>query len=216
MVGQGASLRRRRLPRPLPTGRRDLVDLAGAEGIIVPMDDSLPNFRYHPDPVATGSIERSHDECLACGRSTGFMYVGPVYAVEDLVDAFCPWCIAYGSAAARFDADFADVGWGVPEDVPAAVLDEIAYRTPGFRSWQGGHWLYHCREGCAFLGDVGTAELQGYPDGVEALRREADGFGWDDEQITEYLESLRKGGSPTAYLFRCLVCGTHLAYSDFD
>ena len=36
------------------------------------------------------------------------------------------------------------------------------------------------------------------------------------EQIEEYLGNLDKGGSPTAYLFRCRHCGTDLAYSDSD
>ncbi len=180
------------------------------------MDNALPTFHYHPDPVATGSIERSDDECLACGRSRGFRYVGPVYAGEQLDVRICPWCIADGSAAAKFDADFTDVGWGVPADVPASVTDEIEHRTPGFHSWQQDHWLYHCGDGCVFLGEVGRSELEEYPEALEALQQEAESFGWHDQQITEYLASLTKGGSPTAYLFGCLVCGTHLAYSDFD
>ena len=180
------------------------------------MAGALPRFRYHPDPVATGSIEPCDAACPACGRLRGFRYVGPVYAVEELDDALCPWCIADGTAAARYDAELTDVGWGVPDDVPASVTDEIAHRTPGFHSWQQDHWLYHCGDGCAFLGAAGRSELEEHADALAALRREAASFGWDDHQITAYLASLTKGGSPTAYLFRCLVCGTHLAYSDFD
>jgi uncharacterized protein CbrC (UPF0167 family) len=30
------------------------------------------------------------------------------YAIEELEDAFCPWCIADGSAAEQFDAEFVD------------------------------------------------------------------------------------------------------------
>ena len=180
------------------------------------MAGALPRFRYHPDPVATGSIVPCDGACLACGRVRGFRYTGPVYAVEELDDALCPWCIADGTAAARYEAEFTDVGWGVPDDVPASVTDEIAHRTPGFHSWQQDHWLYHCGDGCAFIGAAGRSELEEYPDALAALRREGESFGWDERQITEYLVSLTKGGSPTAYLFRCLVCGTHLAYSDFD
>ena len=180
------------------------------------MIGALPKFRYHPDPVATGSIQPYPDDCLACGRARGVKYVGPVYAEAELVDAFCPWCIADGSAANKFGAEFTDVGLGVPRDVPASVTDEIAHRTPGFHSWQQDHWLYHCGDGCAFLGEVGRTELDAYPDALETLRRESEGFGWDEREITDYLNSLAKGDSPTAYLFRCLVCGTHLAYSDFD
>lgn len=180
------------------------------------MAEPLPFFRYHPDPVATGSVEPSERQCRACARAGNFIYVGPVYAEEEMTEAFCPWCIADGRAAELFDAEFTDVAWGVPPGVPASVTDEIAHRTPGFHSWQQDHWLYHCGDGCAFLGAVGRAELEDYPDARESLRRECEGYGWDQRDISVYLDSLTKEGSPTAYLFRCLVCGAHLAYSDID
>src|SRR6266542_1799858 len=56
----------------------------------------------------------------------GYVYVGPVYAIEELDEAFCPWCIADGTAAAKFDAEFTDVGAGVPDDVPPDVLEHRA------------------------------------------------------------------------------------------
>jgi hypothetical protein len=96
----------------------------------------------------------------------------------NLVDALCPWCIDSGTAAQMFDAEFTDVEWGVPIGVPASVTDEIAHRTPGFRAWQQEHWLYHCDDGCAFLGAVGRRELEDYPDALEALRRESQSDGW--------------------------------------
>jgi uncharacterized protein CbrC (UPF0167 family) len=65
---------------------------------------------------------------------------------------FCPWCIADGSAAETFGADFTDVGAEVPDDVPREVLEELAFRTPGFSGWQQEHWLYHCGDGAEFLG----------------------------------------------------------------
>ena len=170
--------------------------------------EPLPTYRYHPDPIATGSIEPSDGECEACGRSRGFVYAGPVYAEDELEDAFCPWCIADGSAAAAFDAIFTD-DWGAPPDVPAAVVEEITRRTPGFSGWQQERWLYHCGDGCAFLGPVGGAELERYPDAVEMLRQEEVGDG-----LADYLMALSKDGSPTAYLFRCLHCGRHTGYSD--
>lgn len=180
------------------------------------MADPLPQFRYHPDPIATGAVEPSKKECRACERARGFIYVGPVYAHDELVDALCPWCIDSGTAAEMFDAEFTDVGWGVPPGVPASVTGDIAHRTPGFRAWQQEHWLYHCDDGCAFLGAVGRRELEDYPDALEALRRESQSDGWGEQEAADYLGSLTKGGSPTAYLFRCLACRAHLAYSDFD
>ncbi|MEU4604252.1 CbrC family protein [Kribbella sp. NPDC023972] len=53
-------------------------------------------------------------------------------------------CIASGTAAERLGtphgpAEFTDIGWGMPDNVPAAVLDEIAHRTPGYVAWQEPH-----------------------------------------------------------------------------
>jgi uncharacterized protein CbrC (UPF0167 family) len=122
--------------------------------------DPLPEFPYHPDPVATGSVEESDALCMNCGRRRGFIYVGPVYATDELAEALCPWCIADGSAAARFDASFTDVA-ELPDDVPAETIVRVMRRTPGFTGWQQEHWMFHCGDGAAFLGradqDGGTA-----------------------------------------------------------
>ena len=179
-----------------------------------PVDAAFPDFPYHPDPRATGSIAESRARCKACGASRGYIYAGPVYAIEDFEEAFCPWCIADGSAAARFDAEFTDVGVGVPDDVPDETVQQIAFRTPGYSAWQQEHWLYHCGDGAAFLGRVGSAELVQYPDAIDALRHEHDEYGWPVQQVEEHLAALDKDGESTAYLFRCRHCGQHLAYSD--
>jgi uncharacterized protein CbrC (UPF0167 family) len=174
----------------------------------------LPDFPYHPDPVATGSIEPGETECVACDRARGWVYVGPVFSVDELSDCLCPWCIADGSAAKKFDATFTDV-WGVPADVPAQVVAQVTQRTPGFSGWQQERWMYHCGDACAFLGRAGYRDLEDLPDALEVLRHEHDDFEWTTEQTEEYLTGLDPEGQPTAYLFRCRACGAHLAYSDF-
>ena len=104
------------------------------------MADPLPTFRYHPDPLATGSVVASNATCRCCGQAPGLMYAGPVYANEDLDDELCPWCIADGSAAARFGAEFVDSagvgGYGDWDRVPPAVVVEVSQRTPSFSGWQ--------------------------------------------------------------------------------
>jgi hypothetical protein len=182
--------------------------------MIVAVSEALPAFRYHPDPVGTGSVEPSSAACAACGRQRRLIYTGPVYAVEDLGRAICPWCIAEGRAAELFEAMFTDSA-GAPADVPMPVIEEIVRRTPGFIAWQQQHWLYHCGDGCAFLGVVGRGELDPYPDAVEALLHEHDQDGWAAEDSRAYVSRLTASGQPTAYLFRCLHCGTCLAFSDF-
>ena len=109
--------------------------------------EPLPVARHHPDPVATGAVEASDAVCPSCEQARGYAYVGPVYA-EDEVEGLCPWCIADGSAAERFDAEFTEVDGDVPDD----VLVELTRRTPGFTGWQQERWLVHCDDGAAYLG----------------------------------------------------------------
>lgn len=174
----------------------------------------LPVFRYHPDPVATGSVITSEAVCACCGQVRGFVYVGPVYAAEEITGRVCPWCIADGRVAGTFDAVLSDSSWRVPDDVPADVTDEVLLRTPGFIGWQQERWLHHCGDAAEFHGLLGASELVLLPDAVESLRAEAAEFGWTAGLTEEYLRALTKNGQPTAYLFRCRHCSTHLAYSD--
>ena len=116
----------------------------------------LPHFKYHPSPLSSGSIEDSDEVCRCCGESRGFIYTGPVYAEEELFDCLCPWCIADGSARAKFDGAFVDeagIGGhsGQWDEVPKEVMEEIAYRTPGFSGIQQEHWWTHCGDGAEFL-----------------------------------------------------------------
>ena len=175
------------------------------------MSGGLPSFRYHPDPVATGSVVRSDAACVVCGEARGFVYDGPVFSREHDDEPICPWCIADGAAHERYRAYFTD---SEGFDVPREVLDEVMQRTPGFSGWQQEHWLAHCGDAAAFLGRAGTDELP--PDAVESIREEVAEYGWPADDVEEYVESLDAEGSPTAYLFRCLHCGRHLAYSDMD
>ena len=181
-------------------------------------EEPLPTFRYHPDPVGTGAFEQQAGTCRSCGRARGWVYVVPPYAVENLRDALCPWCVADGSAAARFDAVFTDL---VEHDddldgVPPEVLDEITHRTPGFSGWQQERWLFHCGDGAVFLGAAGRAELADLPDAVDRLKEQAAQWGFTGDDADAFVGSLDVDGASTAYLFRCLHCGTHLAYADLD
>ena len=177
--------------------------------------DALPPFRYHPDPVATGSIVGSTDRCLSCGRARGYIYTGPVYAEDDIDEQLCPWCIADGTAAHRLDASFTDVGSDVPEDVPEPVLDEIEQRTPSYLAWQQDRWMYHCADGCEFLGRVGHEHLTLLPPkAAAAVVASVQEHGWDQDETDAFVEALDPDEGPTAYLFRCLHCGRYQAYND--
>ncbi len=122
----------------------------------------LPITKYHPNPVATGSVEANPDQpCLCCNRIRGYVYTGPAYAerFHYLSACLCPWCVADGSAAKAFGAEFTDTG--TLDDVPKAVLEELVKRTPGFTAWQQEQWLCCCQDAAAYLGRAGAAELAG-------------------------------------------------------
>ena len=178
----------------------------------------LPEFVYHPDPIATGSVKPSDTECVCCGSRRGFIYVGPVYAEEELEDCICPWCIANGTAYEKLGAEFVDAagigGYGDWDDVPGEVADEIAYRTPGFAGWQQERWWTHCGDAAEFIGRAGRKEVESYGEQlVKAVQYE---IGYSDEEWKHYFQALSKESSPTAYIFRCRHCGKLGGYSDSD
>lgn len=70
---------------------------------------NLPSFRYHPDPVATGSIEARDITCVRCGQARKYVYVGPVYTEADLKEEICPWCISTGLAHNQLGVEFTDM-----------------------------------------------------------------------------------------------------------
>lgn len=168
------------------------------------MEDSLPTFAYHPDPLATGSVLRSSDVCERCEVARGFIYAGPIYAVEE-VEFVCPWCIADGSAAAAFDAEFTDVH-GAPSEVPSDVLDQISRRTPGFAGWQQERWMYHCSDGAEFHGRAGYVDVAELPGVLDMIAVD----GWPKDA----LQHMSVDGDLTGYLFICRHCRCFLAYAD--
>jgi uncharacterized protein CbrC (UPF0167 family) len=174
-----------------------------------------PAFRYHPDPIGSGSVVASDAACVVCHERRGLMYAGPVYAEDDLDDAICPWCIASGAAHRSLGATFVD-SEAFAVDTPDAVIAEICERTPGFAAWQAEEWPSCCRDAAAFIGPLGIAEIR-------ATHRELEGFvlsqiiyglGISGGAATRVLESLRRDASPTAYLFKCQHSGEPQVHVD--
>lgn len=184
--------------------------------------EPLPKFKYHPDPAATGSIIRSDNECVCCGRARGYVYAGPTYSREEYNECICPWCIADGSAHAKLGVTFHDEASVPGESFPGAtevgeeVIAELCHRTPGYTAWQQEQWFTCCDDAAAFLGRAGRKELKKlWPGAIPALQ-ESSGLDPEEEEWEELYESLDKDGSPTAYVFRCLHCGAYGAYYDCD
>jgi len=180
---------------------------------------ALPEFKYHPDPLATGAVVESDDECECCERARGYIYIGPVYSEEELDEALCPWCIADGSAHEKFDASFTDEdgigGHGEWDPVSDDVIEEVAYRTPGFSGWQQERWWTHCDAAAAYIGRAGRDELLSLgQQAVDAIREDT-GLS-DGPEFETFMRELDKDGSPTAYIFRCVTCGALGGYQDCD
>jgi hypothetical protein len=181
------------------------------------MADALPSFRYHPDPVVTGSVQADADTpCLSCNRIRKYIYAGPVFTEKNFIleHHLCPWCIADGSAARQFGARFNDAG--MMDGVPDEVRVEIEQRTPGFHGWQQETWLGCCGDAAAFLGRAGVKELrQNFPDAIPAVHHHLEeDYGLSGSDLEEFFDGLDKDGQPSAYIFRCLACQKYLAYVD--
>jgi uncharacterized protein CbrC (UPF0167 family) len=178
--------------------------------------EDLPVFRYHPDPLATGSIRADDRPCLGCSRARGYIYFGAVFTEKNFIldEHLCPWCIADGTAARRFGASFNDTG--AVDGISDAAREEIERRTPGFHGWQQEQWLACCGDGAAFLGVAGKKELQrDFPDAIPAVKKVLrENFDLSKEDAQEFFDGLSKDGEPSAYLFRCLHCQKYLAYVD--
>jgi uncharacterized protein len=182
------------------------------------MDEPLPKFRFHPDPLATGSVKASKKKCVCCNRSRGHIYVGPVYSEKKYSECICPWCIADGSAHRKLAVSFhddAEVGGNEWDSVPRQSIDEVVFRTPGFSGWQQERWWSHCGDAAQFIGRAGSEELRELgPQAVQAIR---DSTGLtDDTEWNEFFRAIDKDGSPTAYLFKCQKCGQYGGYQDCD
>lgn len=172
------------------------LDQLGPDPLSAETGEELPVFRYHPDPVTSGSITRTTVACAVCERPRGWKYGATDPAV-------CPWCLADGSAAASLE-------WGLYADIDgdlnAEIVREVAQRTPWFVSWQQARWLDHCDDAAAFIAPVGWEQLRDKPTAVRRLVAD----GWPEHAL-EYLDA---DGDLVAYLFRCLHCGEYLAYAD--
>ena len=101
--------------------------------------DTLPEFTYHPDPVATGSVVVEDITCVVCSQARTHRYIGPVYSRKQPDGPVCPWCIADGGAADALDAEFVDAAGA--HDVAPSALETLIHRTPGYIGWQQEVWL---------------------------------------------------------------------------
>lgn len=163
-------------------------------------------FKYHPHLSQNQILERGKGVCQCCGKEVK-EYIPTMYCRED-IDCICLECVSNGEATKKFNGTFIQDAEEVSDK---EKTDELFKRTPGYISWQGEYWLACCEDYCAYIGSVGTKELEemGIADEVFAEYDERDEY----ENAREYLV---KDGSMAGYLFQCLHCGKYHLWVDAD
>ncbi|MDF2700996.1 MAG: hypothetical protein K0Q49_2560 [Haloplasmataceae bacterium] len=172
----------------------------------------LPVFKYHFDPLNTGIIIKENIRCEVCNSNKNYKYIGPFYCIDEVED-ICPWCIASGEAAKKYDGEFVDINSCEVVD-NKEFLDELIYQTPSYIGWQQEQWVSHCGDYCTFINYVGWKEIKHLSDELEEdldlLRNK---LGLSQKELEE---SLINNGTLQGYLFKCLHCGKHRSITDCD
>ena len=176
------------------------------------MNEKLPAFRYHPDPLKTGAVKASENECRCCCKKRGYIYIGGVYSIDDLDESICPWCIANGKAADKFDATFFDDSSLYDAELSMDIIDEVTKRNPGFVSWQSEYWESHCDDACEFQGDASISDIQEL--GAEAAAKLSSELGLDESEWKTFMQHYSTCGDTAVYKFICRHCGIVTYYSD--
>jgi uncharacterized protein CbrC (UPF0167 family) len=175
---------------------------------------SLPHFTYHPDPLATGMIEKKDAICPCCEGKTEYVYVGIPYCVEE-IENLCPDCIASGKAAEKFGAEFCDNVPLVRAGLRSEIVDEVVFRTPGFFSWQQEKWLACCDDACEFHGNLECEEFRNLSsENVQRFRGEHPYI--DDRLWNDLLLNYQPKGNVGIYKFVCRHCRRIRLGFDFD
>lgn len=177
----------------------------------------LPKFRYSPNAYQLDLFENTEGICSVCNEKRQIKYTCSFYSIEK-PEYICPWCIANGKAASKYNGDFNDYCGieGVSPDpndpepaLPKELLLEITTKTPSYFSWQQEVWLTHCNAPCAFLG---YADSQSIKPVVDELKDDIENSGIPAEYI---INGLTKESDLGAYLFQCVNCGQHRLHIDY-
>lgn len=177
------------------------------------MSEDFPYFRYHPDPLNTGSIQPSEVACECCELSRGFVNTCNFYSFSGK-ERFCPWCIATGRAAKMFDGLFCDDFSLRKAGLPVSIIEEVSQRTPGYISWQSEVWLSCCGDACEFHGDALVEEIQNL--NTSQLHRLQAESQLPLNTLQAMIASYVPTSSPAFYKWKCRVCRSVHYYVDFD
>jgi uncharacterized protein CbrC (UPF0167 family) len=177
------------------------------------MSATLPHFTYHPDPVSTGAVVPTEEECECCGRAQSWKTAKSIYSADE-VECICPWCVADGTAAVKFEGDFNDAHPLNSARLAPEIVEEVSKRTPSYQSWQQETWLICCNDACEFHGDASRESLLALDlKGLEQLSKETR---FSLQQLAEILKLYQPKGSPSFYRFVCRHCSKVHHHADFD
>ncbi|WP_435237816.1 CbrC family protein [Psychromonas sp. PT13] len=177
------------------------------------MSDKLPNFRYHPDPISSEVFVPSSKICPVCNKVNSLEYVGPFYSIVE-VDGICPWCIANGKAAEKYDLTFVD------EDEIEKVdneqfVDELTKRTPGFFFPQEDNWPSHCGDYCVLIGTSSEVNIESKFDLLQNdILKIIDNLNISEENLKA--ELIRDNSPLWGTLFKCSKCDNYRLVADYE
>jgi uncharacterized protein len=173
----------------------------------MPAMTPLPTFRFHPEPLRSGSVEPASIVCNACEQPRDHVYVGNCYVEDDFDGEVCPWCIADGTAHQRFGMTFheAEPPSGT---VDMALVDELEERTPGLCSDSPVTWPWCCDMPMAYVEPAGHAELIARHAELASMlvpQLEAEA-GLTRGNAERLFRKLQRDQPPRAHVFQCLGC----------
>lgn len=180
----------------------------------------LPQFKYHPDPLKTGSVVESEEICECCNKPRGYVYSGSMYT-RNRPNSICPWCISNGDAHRMFQIEFASLMPAVidpkkPVEIQCSseAFDELLHKTPGFSSYQEIEWPNHCEDFCEYHGIAKVADLRRIS--AEEKNRIFETSWIDDSELNDCLESKDTEELHHFIKFVCRSCGEVLLQVDLD
>ncbi|QFP75173.1 CbrC family protein [Deinococcus sp. AJ005] len=172
------------------------------------MSEVLPQFPYYADPVGDGRIVQQDIVCDVCEKPRNWAYVGSLYVPGGKPEFLCPWCVADGSAAAKFQGGFQDADFS--ENASAESVAAVMRQTPRVVIWNPIFWPDHCDECCTYFGEFIPSEQPELALRTDVLAEaQAIARGISEKWGAEDVLDCGERGSITLHLFQCRQCGTH-------
>jgi len=128
------------------------------------------------------------------------------------VENLCPWCIADGRAAKKWDGFFNELANGMA--LPDAVREEVCCRTPAIETWQDWSWPSSTTDALRFVGEVDGKSLLTAADERAVAACLAAFEGWGGTFTRDDLRHVSKGSDPALYLFQDFETGAYTAIAD--